>query len=373
MVAKAMSTESDLKTFISPAGGMVMQLRERINGGGYPLGSALPTERDLCSQFGVSRWTVRQALKVLEREHLIVRQQGRGTFVTSSLDSTPAINLQAGLIGLLLWEVEYVGSGLVQGTCSAAADRGYAVTTGSVHSFTEESQSVRAFVRNNTLGVVLAARSPSTRSYCGELTRENIAVVLVDMLIPGCHEDYVLVDNAHGTILATTHLIELGHRRIAHVTHNGARGDDPPISVERRRGYLETCRQGGLETPEHYVVATDEASYRDQLRTLLSSQPRPTAVVAYNDLWAIRVIQVARSMGMEVPRDLSVVGFDDSVMAPAYDVPLTTINPERHEMGVTAVELLLDKIERRAPRPGRGILIAPRLVLRQSTAAPPGY
>jgi DNA-binding LacI/PurR family transcriptional regulator len=307
---------------------------------------------------------------VLEREHLIVRQQGRGTFVTSALDSEPPINLQAGLIGLMVWEVEYAFAGLVQGACSAAAEKGYALTTGSVHSYDEERQSVRAFVRNNTLGVVIAPRSPAAKAYYEELIRENIAVILVDMLIPGRSEDHVLINNAHGIELAVSHLVELGHRRIAYVAYHFTHNQGMPTIADRRRGYLEACHQRDISPVD--PVETNEPEYRVRLGQLLSSPDRPTAIVTYNDLWAIRVIQVARELGLKVPRDLSVVGFDDSVLAPSYDVPLTTINPERHEMGVTAVELLIDKIERRRPRPGRGVLITPRLVVRQSTAAPRG-
>lgn len=367
MVRRYSTTAS--KTFVPPGSDLAVRLREQIESGQYPLGAALPTERQLSVQFGISRGTVRQALRILQREHLIVRQQGRGTFVTSSLNSGPPANLHIGLIGLMLYDVEYGFTGLVQGACASAGQRGYAVTMGSVRTTAEELQSVRSFIRDNALGVVLAPRAPEARSYYRDLIRENIAVVLADMCIPDCREDHVLIDNAYGIQLATRHLIQLGHRRLAYVSDGFALDDFPPIISERRRGFVETCRQAGIAAGE--LVDIDKEKHQARLRELLTSGNRPTGIVAYNDTWAVRIVSAARELGLSVPRDLSVVGFDDSTLVPKCDVPLTTINPERTEMGAAAMELLIAKIERPKPHPVRGILITPRLVVRQSTAPPP--
>jgi GntR family transcriptional regulator of arabinose operon len=360
--------ETNSKTFIPPASDLAARLRERIRGGGFSLGAPLPTERKLAEQFAISRGTVRRALRLLQREHLIVRQQGRGTFVTSSLDSGPPKNLHIGLLGLMLYDVEYGFTGLVEGACAAAGRRGYAVTTGSVQNTAEELQSVRAFIRDNALGVVLAPRSPDARAYYRELIHENIAVVLVDMCIPDCREDHVLIDNAYGIQLATRHLIELGHRRIAYLAYDYAQDDYPPIVAERRRGFVETCRQAGIAAND--LVEIDKDRFREKLRQFLNRTDRPTGIIAYNDTWAVRVIKMARELGLSVPGDLSVVGFDDSTLVPRGDLPLTTINPERAEMGAAAMDLLIAKIEHPKSTPSRGILITPRLVIRHSTAPP---
>jgi GntR family transcriptional regulator of arabinose operon len=360
--------EANSKTFIPPASDLAARLRERIRGGGFALGAPLPTERKLAEQFGISRGTVRRALRLLQREHLIVRQQGRGTFVNSSLDSGPPKNLHIGLLGLMLYDVEYGFTGLVQGACAAAGRRGYAVTTGSVQTDREELQSVWAFIRDNALGVVLAPRAPGAIAYYQELIREDIAVVLADMHIPGLREDYVLTDNAYGLQLATEHLIELGHRRIGYLANDFPLDDFPPIPVERQRGFQLTCRKHGIRDDD--IAEINKDVYREKLRNFIARPDRPTGIVAYNDTWAVRVIQTARELGLRVPRDLSVVGFDDSTLAQKCPVPLTTINPERAEMGAAAMDLLIAKIENRKPAPSRGVLITPRLVIRNSTAPP---
>jgi GntR family transcriptional regulator of arabinose operon len=374
--------QNESKNFALPAQEIAMQIRDQIRGSGYALGAALPSERQLAVRFNATRWVVRKAMQILEYEHLIARQHGRGTFVVSAADTGPPANLKTGLLGLMLWDVEYAMAPLVHGACNMAAERRFAVTTSSVHNSREEMQAVRALGRNDILGVMLGLRSPAAREHYDELIRNHTAVVLVDTLIPECDEDHVLIDNAKGTYLAVDHLVELGHRRIAYVTHNhmhrmqGRRAEvvcegDFPIHSDRLRGFIEACRRRDLAIPPEHIIETDEEHYREPFLRMLEAESRPTGVVAYNDAWAIRMIETARSLGLEVPRDLSVVGFDDSVLAPGNGVPLTTINPERYEMGVSAAEMLIAKLDYRKPRAARGVLISPRLVVRQSTAAPP--
>ena len=125
-------------------------------------------------------------------------------------------------------------------------------------------------------------------------------------------------------------------------------------------GWISPAGSSSVKKGEHTPAIT----------SLLKSSAPPTAFVAYNDYWAIRVIETARSVGLKVPDDVSVVGFDDSVVAAHYKTPLTTINPEPREMGIVAVQMLLDKLENPRPRPVRGVMIQPRLVVRQSTLPP---
>jgi DNA-binding LacI/PurR family transcriptional regulator len=115
-------------------------------------------------------------------------------------------------------------------------------------------------------------------------------------------------------------------------------------------------------------MASDD--YLPKLRKLLEQANRPTAIVAFSDIWAIRVIQVAREFGLRVPDDLSVTGFDNSELSRTNDVSLTTVSVEPDELGQAVVDLLIEKIENPQPRPKRSILITPRLITRASTAKP---
>ncbi len=110
----------------------------------------------------------------------------------------------------------------------------------------------------------------------------------------------------------------------------------------------------------------------DQLRSVLKAAKHPTGFVCYNDIWAVRIIGAAKSMGMKVPGDISVVGFDDSAMGQKYEVPLTTIHPQFREVGIAAVDLLIDKLDKPHSRPTMSVLVTPRLIARSSTSRATG-
>ena len=168
---------------------------------------------------------------------------------------------------------------------------------------------------------------------------------------------------------ATEHLIRLGHRRIGFV--RGTTGSVP--AAERLQGYLSALMMHDLPHDAR-LVAGDEFSAEAGLRAgleLLSLSPdvRPTGVFAANDAIALGVYQAARQLGLHVPDDLSVVGFDDSLLAPLVTPPLTTVNQPLEDMGAAAVRTLVDLSQSRPVTAGP-IRLATSLAVRASTAPP---
>ena len=170
----------------------------------------------------------------------------------------------------------------------------------------------------------------------------KIPVVIADRRVHEPDLDTVVSDNEGGAGLATRHLIDLGHTRIACVT-----GSPRLISTaDRLAGYRQAVIDSGLCADESLIVSGDdefEGGYR-RGRELLSLASPPTAVFACNDLMAIGVMRAAYELGVSVPRDLSVVGFGN-VNASRYCVPpLTTIHQSKEQMGNDAVEMLIERI-----------------------------
>jgi len=178
----------------------------------------------------------------------------------------------------------------------------------------------------------------------------------------------VEADNVGGARAATQHLIELGHRRIAHI-----RGRTDLVSAQlREQGYREALEAAGIPfDPELVRVGGYRAAETtDAARELLSRSDRPTAVFAANDLSAIRVLEIARDLGLRVPEDLSVVGFDN-VPEAANAVPaLTTVAQPLHQMGAEAVRLLLGLLAGGTTEDH--LLLPASLVVRASTSPPAG-
>jgi DNA-binding LacI/PurR family transcriptional regulator len=176
--------------------------------------------------------------------------------------------------------------------------------------------------------------------------------------------DVVAGDDEHGARLVTEHLIGLGHRRIAHIAGYGAVGE------LRRRSFEAAMRAHGLG--DQAVVEssdmTEEGGYRTTVR-LLSRPERPTALFAVNDIAAIGALSAAGELGLRVPRDVSVVGYDNTSIARLRHVWLTTVDNTSHELGRRAARCLLDRFERPGGA-GRTHLAVPSLEVRGTTASP---
>lgn len=178
--------------------------------------------------------------------------------------------------------------------------------------------------------------------------------------------DIVANDDECGARLATEHLIGLGHRRIAHIAGRGSVGE------LRRRSFETVMREHGLGDTSVVEQGdlTEEGGYRATVR-LLSAPRRPTAVFAFNDLACVGALSAAGELGLRVPRDLSLVGYDNTGLARLRHLWLTTVDGAGHEVGRRAAQCLLDRIADPV-RPARVVLATPVLEVRGTTAAPPG-
>ncbi|WP_405765438.1 LacI family transcriptional regulator [Streptomyces sp. NBC_00080] len=177
--------------------------------------------------------------------------------------------------------------------------------------------------------------------------------------------DLVANDDERGARLVTEHLVGLGHRRIAHLAGYGA------VADLRRRGFEATMRAAGPDRAALVEAGdmTEEGGYRATVR-LLARADRPTAVFAVNDMTAVGVLSAAEELGLRVPRDLSVVGYDNTSISRLRHVWLTTVDGAGHEVGRRAARCLLDRLERPGGE-GRLQLTPPVLEVRGTTARPP--
>ena len=172
-------------------------------------------------------------------------------------------------------------------------------------------------------------------------------------------------DEAAGVRAAVAHLTALGHRRIAHLA--GPQGLS--TGHGRYRAFLDAvARPGPSPGPIAFADAFTEAAGRSAARELLAARPRPTAVVAGNDLLAIGLLDTLESAGLRCPDDVSVVGFNDIPMLSRMTPPLTTVRIPQREIGGEAARLLLDLMTE--PGSAKLLLLPTRLIERASTAPP---
>jgi LacI family transcriptional regulator len=186
---------------------------------------------------------------------------------------------------------------------------------------------------------------------------------LRDALVPS-----VAPDDRMGTRLAVEHVFALGHRRIAHL------GGPQNLSTghERHIGFVETMERLGLAgdgAPIGFADGFTEADGARACRELLDAHPDVTAIVAANDLIALGCYDVLAERGLMCPADISIVGFNDMPFADRFNPPLTSVRLPHREIGAAAAGLLLELLGD-SEAPARQILLAPSLVVRQSTAVP---
>ena len=196
------------------------------------------------------------------------------------------------------------------------------------------------------------------------LISQNMPVVIIDRNLPNVQVDAVLPDHQLGGYLATRHLLELGHTRIACIA--GPSSITP--SAERITGYRDALEQANIPFDEKLVLRGDyhAQSGLEITNAFLKMAPRPTAIFALNDLMALGALRAATEAGCLVPQDLAVVGYDDLEISQYTNPPLTTIAQPKTEIGRQAVNLLVDRIIQKDRTTSR-VVLPPELIVRQST------
>jgi len=202
-------------------------------------------------------------------------------------------------------------------------------------------------------------------------TRQNVPVFVVDMKSPEPLVKSVHIDYEHGIRQAVQHLAALGHLRIAFVSGP----EHLKTVVQRKFAFLECMREIGLPTSPQLLIEGDHtmAAGMTAISALAALPDRPSAVVCSNDLTAIGVMRQAFELALEIPRDLSVVGFDDIRLAQFMTPPLTTVQLSQVEIAEIAFRALLDSAEVTSDKSScYKCTIKTNLVLRRSTALAPG-
>jgi LacI family transcriptional regulator len=268
-------------------------------------------------------------------------------------------------IGFVLPDIgNPVYSQIVHGAQAHAEEAGYAIAIGSPLDGQHVEHTFTRLLRERRFDGLLVASSREDDDLVA-LTSGGAPVVVVNRRIAGI-ESSVVVNDAAGANVATNHLLDLGHTRIAHIA-------GPPeidTSVRRQAGFTAAMDARGVDD---YVIvnAADypaRAGY-DAAVELFETAPEMTGVFVASVLLAFGVISAARDRGLSAPEDLSVVALHDFPIAAFFSPSLTTVAMPLVELGAAAVDMLLERID---GRPGSSLMlqVEPRLVVRSSTAPP---
>jgi len=230
-----------------------------------------------------------------------------------------------------------------------------------------EREVIEEMIAHRVEGILIAPVSDRSRDHLRRLARFAVPFVLVDRTVPGVDADAVLGDSAEGAQRLVEHLISLGHRRIGLIVES----DEVSTARDRRRGYEAALLTAGLPLDRALVVkATVEPNggYRG-MQQLLALDERPTAVFTVNNLVGLGAIEAVRAANLEVPDDIALVCFDDIEYASRLYPFLTVMEQPAETFGTLSVQLLLERIERRAPERSRVVVLPAEFVVRRSCGA----
>ncbi len=353
-----------------------------------PVGRELnkpPTIHDLAADLKISATTVWRALHGHARVNAKTKER--------VLDRAKAINYVPSLVaqnlshghtrtlGFIVPMIAHpVFSALIEVVEEIAFSRGYAVILCDARlDVALEAEYARMLRRRRVEGVLVVPFSKQPHqwdTHLIELQKNDVPVVLLEQGLPSNRFDKVVADNFGAAYAMTQHLIQLGHERIAFAFHPLNERD--MVGGERLAGFKKAMEDAGFSGKSQVLLDACEFGERDTLRyhrekvaECFSRPERPTALFAGMDMLAILAMKTLQELGLEIPRDVVVAGFDNIDVSPLTNPPLTTVMQPTEEMSRLAIEILFDRIEGTADRRKEATCkrLPCQLVIRESCGA----
>lgn len=332
--------------------------------------------KDIARAAGVSYSTVSRALnnspliskEVRERVQSLAEEMG---YTPNALAQSLQSN-RSGSIGVIITTIsDPFFADVIQGMEEAAREANLTFVLATSNNDPENEVSIiEGFHRRRVDGVIIAA-SRMSEGYHERLERVRIPVIVINNEAVSRIQDLhsINIDNRSGARLAVQHLLDLGHRRIGYIGMNNR----PGSNLRRQQGYLEVLKENGISLAPEWVCSGAANASEGMMgdlnagRELAAQLLRQgvTAIFCYSDTVAAGALAACQEMNIDVPGQVSIVGFDDNILCQMLHPQLTTIHQPMREMGRAALQMLVDTI---AGKPVQDAVVTPTLVIRASTA-----
>lgn len=351
---------------------IVNNLKAKIDSGELQAGDQLPTEAEISKQFNVSRITSKRALTELENANLIYRVQGKGSFVNSQVPTAHSFTKGSKEILLILPFTHNPGLGdYEKGINEYLATTEFTLNIQS-NTTVGQRKLLEAALRSINAGLIFYPLSSS--SDLGILYQYHLRkypLVTMDKTIDGIPFLSVVSDNFNGAYMACKHLIDNNHKKIAYVSSLNV--ESFSSIRERYFGYLKALHDYNLndysvnDLTERYLTHEDGQGRAYYLQFIQAVKEQGiTGIVAENDLIAIEIMQIAKEIGLSIPEDFSIVGFDNIHLSSFVEPKLTTISQDFGRMGYLAAKQLIAMIENPYNPPRENAVVPVELIERQT-------
>jgi LacI family transcriptional regulator len=328
------------------------------------------TVRDVARKAGVSAMTVSRVINGAAGVRPETRR--RVERAVSELDFVPngvargLMSSKSGTIGLIVPDISNpFFSILVRGAETVARRAGYRILLcNSEGDLGLEKQYVQDMISHRVEGLLIAPVGDRSKTNLVPLERRKFPLVLIDRSVAGFDCDLVQADSVAGAKMLASHLVSVGHRRVAVIIEP----DNVSTARERLQGFNLAMKAAGIKIPGSHVLRTtaDRAGGYGAMQQILSLDPRPSAVFAVNNMTALGAMQAIRERGLVVPRDIALVCFDDVEHLAVLSPFLTVVNQPTEMFGTLAAQLVLDRIAGDSGGPPRRVVLQADLLVRES-------
>jgi len=347
-------------------------IKKKIADGVLKPDDPLPTQIELARLYSTSEITSRRALSDLVQEGFIYRVRGKGSFVKESAAEHAPRAIRT--IYLVIQNMD----------AHTFNHPFYADTLAGIQAVCEEN-GIDFYIwdldENNTMpedrnaGIILVPGPDLDLAQLGRWQLEGLRLVTIHFYYPHLSIPYVIVDNLTGGYLATQHLLSLGHKRIGIILTGSSVMEMNQEFTLRLQGYRLALSQHQIPFDPDLICVVSGYNERPEMgyeafKQLMSKENRPTAIFATSDYKAFGAIKAAKEMGIRIPDDVSMVGYDDVLMSQHIYPNLTTINQNTRELGERAARMLLFDLQN-DPELFVKEEIVPKLIIRDSTTEVP--
>ncbi|MCU6735855.1 GntR family transcriptional regulator [Diplocloster agilis] len=318
------------------------ELKEAVSEGKLSPGEKFPSEKQLMDQYGFSRQTVRKALEELSKEGYVQKVRGSGSFVRKPLAT---ISTKSNTVMFIaLFAQHYYFSQYIGGVEKVLKENGYVLNIGiSNNRIEDEAKCLEDAIASGYAGILfLPAQSYRIHSNLyiyKKIMKAGIPCITMGSHLPQAGIPCVAVDDFEGGRMATDYLIRRGHRDIACIMNRAE-----SCGCLRYSGYLSALDSAGIEPKEDRILWYEYEEFDRFMadeEKLLACLSQVTAVFCFNDEMALGVINFLREHDIQVPGDVSVIGFDDSYLCRISDIKITSVRQDPFEMGEKAAGNLL--------------------------------
>lgn len=233
---------------------------------------------------------------------------------------------------------------------------------------TLEQDHVKALQMRQVDGMIVNP-TVHNQSFFERMVDSKFPIVLINRRLPGVAANYVVMDNVRGGRMAAEHLLRLGRRRIMAVVY-----DNTGVSTwqDRVKGYKEALLEAGLADERHGVleVGEERGAVKQAIVRSCRGDGRPDAILSTNNMMTLEIMEGLQELGLRIPADIALVGYDETVWSRHLSPPLTTVHQPGYEMGKLATENLIRLIKAKRPPKPKTITLAPDLIIRRSCGTP---